>query len=127
MVQWRNLRSTQHAFSTVLEEYQLFSDAQEGFRKNRRTKRQLAKFKWMSEDQQRRQCVVTQLDKDLANAFNAPNHCLIIQIIENYGFHPQDVAFVKRMLQNMWVSVGSKVGETAVCVLDRGLWQAQAG
>ena len=35
----------------------------------------------------------------------------------------QDVAFVKRMLQNMWVSVGSKVGETAACVLDRGLWQ----
>ena len=77
----------------------------------------------MGEDHQQRRCLVVQLDMDLANAFNAPNHRPIIQIIENCGFHPQDVAFVKRMLQNMWVSVGSEVGETAACVLDRGFWQ----
>ena len=78
-------------FRQVLEEYQLVSDAQEGFRKNRNTKRQLAKLKWMGEDQQQRRCVVVQLDMDLANAFNAPNHRPIIQIIENYGFHLKDV------------------------------------
>jgi len=110
-------------FRQVMEEYQLITDAQEGFRKNRSTKRQLAKLKWMSEDQQQRRCIVVQLDMDLANAFNAPNHRPIIQIIENYGFHPNDVAFLKRMLQNMWVSVGSEVGETAACVLSRGFWQ----
>ncbi len=91
-------------FRQVMEEYQLITDAQEGFRKNRSTKRQLAKLKWMGEDQQQRRYIVVQLDMDLANAFNAPNHRPIIQIIEKYGFHPNDVAFLKRMLQNMWVN-----------------------
>jgi len=110
-------------FQQAMEEYKLITDAQEGFRKNRSTKRQLAKFKWMSEDQQRRRCVVVQLDMDLANAFNAPNHRPIILTIANYGFHPNDVAFLQRMLQKMWVSVGSEIGESAACDLRRGFWQ----
>ena len=91
----------------MLEAYQLVSDAQEGFLKNWSTKKPLAKLKWMSEDQQQRVCIVLQLDMDLANEFNDPNHCPIIQIIENHGFQisAQLAASERYKQKSVWAKI----------------------
>jgi hypothetical protein len=72
------------------EDHGLLEDAQEAFRKNRSTTRQLCKLQCLLDAQRRAKSLSVMLYLDLANAFNAMNHRAIFHILRLCGF-PHEV------------------------------------
>jgi len=108
----------------VAEEYELYDDAQEGFRRCRSTKRQLCKLNCMLADQRlRRKTQSVLLFLDIKNAFNAVNHRAVFYILEASGFPEADVALFRRMYTGSFLVMVNRFGNSAVCILCRGMPQ----
>ncbi len=58
---------------SFLEDHELLEDAQEAFRKNRSTQRQLCNLQCVLRVQSRTKSVLVMLSLDIKNAFNASN------------------------------------------------------
>ena len=111
----------------TIEEYQLVDDVQEGFRRNRSAKRQLAKIHGILADQRRRRGprggLSVMLYLDIKNAFNAVNHRAIFYMFEAYGFPEQDIDLIRRMYSRSFLTIQNSFGGTAAIVLRRGVFQ----
>jgi len=108
----------------VLEDYGLIDDTQEGFRRNRSTKRQLGKLhSILAEQRRRKQSLSVILYLDIKNAFNAVNHRAIFFILEAKGFPAADVALFRRMYTGSFLVMSNQFGRSATCVLNRGMPQ----
>ena len=111
----------------AIEEYQLVDDVQEGFRRNRSAKRQLAKIHGILEDQRRRRGprggLSVMLYLDIKNAFNAVNHRAIFYVFAAYGFPEKDVDLIRRMYSRSFLTIQNSFGGTAAIVLRRGVFQ----
>ncbi len=110
----------------VTEDYGLLDDAQEGFRRGRSTKRQLAKLHCLLADQRRRKkCISVLLYMDIINAVNSPNHHAIFFIMEANGFPEADVrvALFRQMYTGSFLVISDPFGITAACFLSRGAQQ----
>ena len=110
----------------VTEDYCLIDDVQEGFRRNRSTRRQLTKLRTILEQHSKDKSQSVVLYLDIKNAFNAVNHRAVLALLEGYGFHPTDVDLFRRMYDGRFISVGNSFGETAACFLRRGVFQGDA-
>jgi hypothetical protein len=106
------------------EDYQLNDDTQEGFRRDRSTKRQLGKLTSILAEQRRKQeGVSVVLYLDIKNAFNAVNHRAILFILEANGFPVEDINLFRRMYTGSFLVMANLFGKTAVCILWRGVAQ----
>ena len=106
------------------EDYGLLDDTQEGFRRNRNTKRQLGKLcSILAEQRRRRQSLSVILYLDIKNAFNAVNHRAIFHILEAKGFPEADIALFRRMYTGSFLVMSNQFGRSAMCVLSRGVPQ----
>lgn len=98
----------------TIEEYQLVDDVQEGFRRNRSAKRQLAKIHGILADQRRRRGprggLSVMLYLDIKNAFNAVNHRAIFYMFEAYGFPEQDIDLIRRMYSRSFLTIQNSFG-----------------
>ena len=104
------------------EDYGLLDDTQEGFRRNRNTKRQLGKLcSILAEQRRRRQSLSVILYLDIKNAFNAVNHRAIFHILEAKGFPEADIALFRRMYTGSFLVMSNQFGRSAMCVLSRGV------
>ncbi len=84
--------------SHVAEDWGLLDDAQEGFRRNRSTKRQLGKLKSIfAEKRRRKQSLSVVIYLDIKNAFNAVNHRAVYHILEAKGFPAADISLLRRL------------------------------
>ncbi|NBO66976.1 MAG: hypothetical protein EBU88_19385, partial [Acidobacteria bacterium] len=108
------------------EDYCLIDDVQEGFRRNRSTRRQLTKLRTILEQHSKDKSQSVVLYLDIKNAFNAVNHRAVLALLEGHGFHPTDVDLFRRMYDGRFISVGNSFGETAACFLRRGVFQGDA-
>ena len=110
--------------SHAAEDYNLLDDAQEGFRRNRNTKRQLGKLHSMFAEQRRRkQGLSVVLYLDIKNAFNAVNHRAIYHILEAKGFPAADIALFRRLYTGAFLVMSNQFGQSAACKLSRGMPQ----
>ena len=106
------------------EDYGLIDDTQEGFRRNRSTKRQLGKLHSMFAEQRRRkQGLSVVLYLDIKNAFNAVNHRAIFYVFEVKGFPEADITLFRRMYTGSFLVMSNQFGRSAACVLSRGMPQ----
>jgi len=89
---------------------------QEGFRRNRSTKRQLGKLHSMFAEQRRRkQGLSVVLYLDIKNAFNAVNHRAIYHILEAKGFPAADITLFRRLYTGSFLVMSNQFGRGA-CV-----------
>jgi hypothetical protein len=108
----------------LTEDYGLIDDAQEGFRKGRSTKRQLAKLHCMLADLRReKEDISVLLYLDIVNAFNSPNHRAIFSILEAKGFPADDIDLFRRMYSGSFLVMVNQFGMTAACFMSRGFPQ----
>jgi hypothetical protein len=108
----------------VTEDYGLIDDTQEGFRRNRSTKRQLGKLhSILAEQRCRKQSLSVILYLDIKNAFNAVNHRAIFSVLEAKGFPEADIALFRRMYTGSFLVMVNQFGRSATCVLSRGMPQ----
>ena len=105
------------------EDYRLIDDVQEGFRRNRSTRRQLIKLRTVLEQHCRDKSQSVILYLDIKNAFNAVNHRAALTLLKAYGFHQEDVNLFRRMFEGRFIMVGNSFGKSAACFLRRGLFQ----
>jgi hypothetical protein len=110
--------------SHAAEDWGLLDDAQEGFRRNRSTKRQLGKLHSIFAEQRRRKLslsVVIYLD--IKNAFNAVNHRAVYHILEAKGFPAADISLLRRLYTSSFLVMSNQFGRSAACKLSRGVPQ----
>ncbi len=111
--------------SHAAEDCGLLDDAQEGFRRNRSTKRQLGKLHSMFAEQRRRkQALSVVLYLDIKNAFNAVNHRVVYHVLEAKGFPAADINSAgncKRGLQSESATASAAVHCRAVLPLPVAL------
>jgi hypothetical protein len=105
------------------EEQGLLEDAQEAFRRNRSTTRQLCKLQCLLDAQRRTQSLSVMLYLDLANAFNAMNHRAIFDILRLCGFPDEDIELFVRLYEHTFLFMGNRFGNSAACFLARGVPQ----
>ena len=105
------------------EDYGLLDDTQEGFRRNRNTKRQLGRKlrSMLAEQCRRKQSLSVVLYLDIRNAFNAVNHRAIFYILEAKGFPQEDiqVALFRRMYRFFFGHVQSIRKKRNMCAQQR--------
>ena len=105
------------------EEQGLLEDAQEAFRRNRSTTRQLCKLQCLLDAQRRAKSLSVMLYLDLANAFNAMNHRAIFHILRLCGFPDEDIELFIRLYERTFLFIGNRFGNSAACFLARGVPQ----
>ena len=112
------------------EDYKLQDDAQEGFRRDRSTHRQLNKLGSILAEQRRNrrhrrlgQSISVIIYLDIKNAFNAMNHRSIFYMLEVYGFPKEDVDLFRRMYNGTFLVMINTFGVSAACFLSRGVPQ----
>ena len=105
------------------EDHGLLEDAQEAFRKNRSTTRQLCKLQCLLDAQRRAKSLSVMLYLDLANAFNAMNHRAIFHILRLCGFPDDDIKLFIRLYERAFLFIGNRFGNSAACFLARGVPQ----
>ena len=106
--------------SRFAEEHGIIEDAQEAFRRNRSTIRQLQKIICLLDAQRRQKSRSLILFLDLINAFNAMNHSAIFSILRLYGFPDDDIALMTRLYDHTFLFIGNYFGNSAACFLSRG-------
>ena len=109
--------------STFAEHYQILSNSQEGFRKNKNTVRQLQNVVNMLSDARLTNQNIYLLFIDFSSAFNTIDHDKLLQTMYDLGF-PIDAIHV---IQNLYLNVTTKVqlacGETGPIDIQRGTIQ----
>jgi ribonuclease HI len=110
-------------FRRSIEEYKTVDEAQEGFRPNRNTKRQITKLQCLLERAKRRQTISVMLYLDIKNAFNAINHRAMLAVLRACGYPEQDVELFRRMYAGTFLMVANQFGLSAACFLLRGVLQ----
>ena len=110
-------------FRRSIEEYKTVDEAQEGFRPNRNTKRQITKQQCLLERARRRQTISVILYLDIKNAFNAINHRAMLAVLRACGYPEQDVELFRRMYAGTFLMVANQFGLSAACFLLRGVLQ----
>ncbi len=108
------------------EDHGLVYDTQEGFRRNRSTKRSESLGKLSSifaEQRQQKERLSVILYLYIKNAFNAVNHRAIFYIIEAKGFPLADIALFRRTYTGSFLGMANRFGQSAVCMLNRGVAQ----
>ncbi|MFM9151106.1 MAG: RNA-directed DNA polymerase, partial [Candidatus Planktophila sp.] len=106
-----------------LEDHGLLEDAQEAFRKNRSTQRQLCKLQCLLAAQRRAKSLSVMLFLDIKNAFNAMNHRAIFHVMKLCGFPADDIRLFQRLYRRTFLLMGNLFGESAACFLARGVPQ----
>ena len=106
-----------------LEDHALLEDAQEAFRKNRSTQRQLCKLQCLLAAQRRAKSLSVMLFLDIKNAVNAMNHRAIFHVMKLCGFPADDVRLFQRLYRRTFLFMGNLFGESAACFLARGVPQ----
>jgi hypothetical protein len=106
--------------SRFLEDHGLLEDAQEAFRKNRSTQRQLCKLQCLLAAQRRTKSLSVMLFLDIKNAFNAMNHRAIFHVMQLCGFPADDIRLFQRLYKRTFLFMGNLFGESAACFLSRG-------
>ena len=109
-----------------LEDHGLLEDAQEGFRKNRSTQRQLCKLQCLLAAQRRAKRLSVMLFLDIKNTFNAivaMNHGAIFHVMKLCGFPADDIRLFQRLYRRTFLFMGNLFGESAACFLARGVPQ----
>ena len=99
--------------SRFAEEHGILEDAQEAFRRNRSTIRQLQKILCILDAQRRQKSRSLILFLDLINAFNAMNHSAIFSILQLYGFPDADIALMTRLYDHTFLFTGIFFGNSA--------------
>jgi hypothetical protein len=106
------------------EDWGLLDNAQEGFRRNRCTKRQLGKLHSMFAEQRRRkQGLSVVLYLDIKNAFNAVNHRAVYHVLEAQGFPAADITVFRRLYTGSCLVMSNQFGRSAACKLSWGMSQ----
>jgi hypothetical protein len=110
-------------FTQVAEDYKLQDNTQGGFRCDRSTHRQLSKLQAILAEQRRTKSISVLIYLDIKNVFNAMNHRLIYSMLEIYGFPTADVDLFRRMYYGTFLVMVNVFGNSAACVLSRGVPQ----
>ena len=86
------------SMDSLAEDNGLINDMQEGFRRNRSTKRQLGiKHSIFSEQHRRKEGLSAVLYSDIKNAFNVVNRKDTFYVLEAKGFQEADVTLFRRI------------------------------
>ena len=107
----------------LLEDHGLLEDAQEAFRKDRSTQRQLCKLQCLLAAQRKAKSLSVMLFLDIKNAFNAMNHRAIFHIMKLCGFPEDDILLFQNLYRRTFLFMGNLFGESAACFLTRGVPQ----
>jgi hypothetical protein len=105
------------------EDFRLIDDAQEGFRRNRNTMRQLNKLTCLLAEQRRRGVISAQLFLDLVNAFNSVNHRSVFFVLRAKGFPEEDIALFAQLYNGSFLVLVNVFGHSAACFLKQGMPQ----
>jgi len=107
----------------TFEEYGVWHDSQEGYRRGRSTRRQIYNLIQMFEQGQRERTTVAVVQLDFNTAFTSTNPEAVYKTLDAYGVPEADIALIKRMQTGSWYSVANSFGETAACALAKGFRQ----
>ena len=97
---------------SFVEEYSLLSEAQEGFRADRNTIRQLQRLVMAIEDAKLSGSPMYILYVDFVNAFGSVNHARMTSIMEMQGYPDDIVNIVKDLYRGASTSVRTPLGDT---------------
>jgi hypothetical protein len=109
--------------SRSFEEFGVWHDCQEGGRRGRSTRRQISRLIQMLEQGKRERATVVVMQLDFNTAFTSTNMNAVYQTLEAYGVPDADIELLKRMQSGSWYSVNNSFGETAACVIEKGMKQ----
>jgi hypothetical protein len=91
----------------LLEDHGLLEDAQEAFRKDRSTQRQLCKLQCLLAAQRKAKSLSVMLFLDIKTAFNAMNHRAIFYIMKLCGFPEDDILLFQSLYRRTFSSWGT--------------------